>query len=75
MKPLTHSQTKEAERIAEQLFSIHNGLIETHQKGLEPYSKDTRKLAKLIELFGVTSSEIISSGNSRGVMNSLLATL
>jgi hypothetical protein len=72
---LNTTQIRESERIAEQLFKIHQGLVETNQKGLNPNTKETRKLAKIIELFGVTSSEIISSGNSRGVMNSLLATL
>jgi hypothetical protein len=66
---------KEAERIANELWNIHTGLIAQGKPGLHPDLRETRRLASAIKLFGAVTEVVKGTHSSRGAMQDLLATL
>jgi len=67
--------TVEADRIAGELFKIHQELVGSGSEGLHPDFKETRKIAKALHLFGATSEVIKKSQTSAETMASMLSKL
>lgn len=68
------TQLLEAERIAEQLFNVHTGLVKSGQEGIDPSTRLARKLARAIHIFKA-DAEAVASTDSRRTMDRLLEEL
>jgi len=68
------TQLLEAERIAEQLFVVHIGLVKSGQEGIDPNTRLARKLARAINIFKADAEAIVST-DSRRTMDRLLEEL
>lgn len=72
---MTNKDLNEAQRIADELFKAHMAMKELNQEGLHPDYRETRRLAKMIHLFGAEVEVIPPVHASKSAMQHLLATL
>lgn len=62
---MNKAELLEAERIASELMTTHEGLVKSGQLGLQPDAMDTFRLARAIHIFFAKAEPEILSGIAR----------
>jgi hypothetical protein len=62
---MNKAELLEAERIAAELITTHEGLVKSGQPGLQPDAMETFRLARAIHLFSAKAEPEVLSGIAR----------